>query len=260
MTLPHWWEGLDPVDVGIAVGDTTHALRWSAGALHSDVHPDLESEIALGALGADRCACLDVIALWHHRGDDALDVLTVGRRNTAEKVFIADYVVRNAVRSAETWLAYSAGAGMMAQGLGVPDMVAAVGRRLALVRLLNLDARLSDRLQATVLARAIDRWGDAAFRAKNHARLTAALAGRAGPALRAGGVAYDGIDLLPPGAPAEVSGGRAGLPIDWLTNVWARDAAVDGGRFVTRITAVLEGGKVLAVQGVDGDDWRITRH
>jgi len=135
--------------------------------------------------------------------------------------------------------------------------------RLGFVRLLALDGALVDRLQLSVIAAAEQQWADPAFRSRHRARLHAALIARALPALATVGLAPADrmdIELLDPGARAVVQpGGRVALPLSWLTNVWGRGVAVDRGRFVTEVTAVLEEGKVLEVVGVDGDDWRIRR-
>ena len=271
---PAWHEGLDPVTAHVAVEGAAHRITWSAGALTLDDHGDTDAELALAALGGGRCACLDILDAWNAQADDP-EVLTVGRRSLADDVRADRVALSRLEREAAAWRAQWAAAaddlrvaGDLAGSTRLRDVAERAERRLRVrlgfVRLLSLENALVDRLQLTVLAAAERRWlEDPAFRARHRARLHAALIARALPALHEAGLAPDDrtdIELLDPGEPAIVlAGGRVALPLSWLTNVWGRGVAVDRGRFVTRVTAVLEDGKVLDVRGVDDDDWRITR-
>ena len=52
-----WWLGLLAAQATVACGDDTHRLRWEHGALQALDHDDPEAELALSALGGERCAC-----------------------------------------------------------------------------------------------------------------------------------------------------------------------------------------------------------
>lgn len=272
--IPAWHEGLDPVTAEVAVEGALHRITWSAGSLTLDDHGDADAELALAALGGGRCACLDILDAWNAQADDP-EVLTVGRRSLADDVRADRVALSRLEREAAKWRTQWAAAaddmrvaGDVAGSTRLRDVADRAERRLRVrlgfVRLLALENALVDRLQLTVLAAAERRWLEAPeFRARHHARLHAALISRALPALQATGLAphvRTEIELLGPGESAVVRpGGRVALPLSWLTNVWGRGVAVDRGRFVTRVTSVLEDGKVLEVRGVDEDDWRITR-
>jgi hypothetical protein len=257
VTGPRWWDGLRPVEAAVE----EHTIRWADGELHLLAHPDPEAEATLAALGGERCPCLDVHAAWHGQADDPA-ILTIGRRRFDEDVVLdaaaAARLERGAQRWRNQWSAVMADvrlAGDTRTAARLGDVFGPAARALAVrvgfLRLLSLDPRLGDRLQATVLATADP--------ARHPARWKAALTGRAGPAVAAAGLPPSTVDAL---------------PVGWLGDVWARGAAVVGGRLVTRVTAVhshtrddvLEaevhgGGKLRAVRGVDhpDDDWRPDR-
>ena len=274
MTLPAWYEGLADVTVDVPVDGARHRITWRAGALSLDDHGDADAELALAALGGGRCSCLDILDAWNAQATEP-EVLTVGRRTLAEEVRADRYALGRLEREAGLLHTRWSSAvddlrvgGDLSGSVRLREVAARAERRmrvrLGFVRLLTLDSALVDRLQLTVLAAAEDRWpADERFRTEHRARLQAALIGRALPALEEAGLAPADrmqIELLGPGEAAVVErGGRVALPLSWLTNVWGRGVAVDRGRFVTRVTAVLEDGKVLEVVGVDDDDWRITR-
>lgn len=275
MNGPAWWEGHEPVSAALAVGadGATHVLTWAAGELTLDDHGDPDAELALAALGSERCPCLDVLDAWNAQRDHP-EVLTIGRRSLADDVRADRRALSRVEAEAARWRAQWAAAasdlragGDLTGSVRLRDVAERAERRLRVrlgfVRLLALDVTLVDRLLLTVLAGAEQRWAeDGSFRSQHRARLHAALIARALPALEQAGLAPAdrmAIELLDPGDGAIVErGGRVALPLSWLTNVWGRGVAVDGGRFVTRVNAVLEGGKVLEVRGVD-HDWRIRR-
>jgi hypothetical protein len=252
---PEWWRGLREVEDRVE----GHTIRWADGELHLLAHPDPEAEAALAALGGERCACLDVHAAWQGQCDDPA-ILTIGRRRASERVVLdaaaAVRLDRGAKRWRNQWSAVIAdlrAAGdtrtvaRLASVFGPSERALAV--RIGFLRLLALDPRLGDRLQATVFAT-----GDPD---RHPARWRAALQGRAAPAVAAAG--------LPPEAAGD-------LPLSWLGEVWARGASVVGGRLVTAVGAVSTGpdgdrievevhppaGKLIALRGVDDpdDDWR----
>jgi len=259
---PEWWRGLRPVESAV----DEHTIRWADGELHLVAHPDPEAEATLAALGGtgDRCPCLDVHAAWHGQHEEP-SILTIGRRRASEHVVLdsaaALRLERGATRWRNQWSAVMAdvrAAGDIRTATRLAGMFGPAERALAVrvgfLRLLALDPRLGDRLQATVFAT-----GDPS---RHPARWQAALSGRARPALAAAGLPPETVDDLPPA---------------WLGNVWARGAAVVGGRLVTSVTSVEDdgrgghrieaevhpgswrGGKLVAARGVDhaDDDWRL---
>ena len=274
MSVPAWWEGHAPIDVGLLVGTgpaerDVHRLRWAEGTMSALEHADLDSELALAALGGGRCLCLDVVSLWRHE-EHGLDVLAAARRHPDEHIVVDDYTVREADAALRRWSQHRAAivdqlrvagdtAGITRIEAVAAQAETAVRRRLGLVRLLALEPALVDRLQLTALASAEVRWFDEGFRHANEDRLAAALVGRAGPALTAAGLFPQRIELAAPGAEVEVNSDVARFPLSWLTNVWGRGVAVDNGRIVAEVTEVLDDGKVLAVRGVGRQDWRIRR-
>lgn len=271
--LPAWHEGHDAVTVDIATDGGTHRIAWAGGRLALQDHGDADAELALVALGAGRCPCLDVLDAWNAQADEP-EVLTIGPRSIADGVRADRYALSRLEREAAKWRSQWSAAtddlrvgGDLAGSVKLRQVAERAERRLRVrlgfVRLLALDAALVDRLQLTVLAAAEARWlQDPAFRERHRNRLRAALIARAYPALDAAGLApaeRADIELLDPGAaPVVEAGARVALPLSWLTNVWGRGVAVDEGRFVVRVDSVVEGGKVLEVSGVD-HDWRIHR-
>jgi hypothetical protein len=273
---PLWWQGHDHVVASVPARTATHQLTWSAGVLTLDSHGDPESEAALVALGAEGCSCLDILEAWNAQSDQP-EVLTVGRRSLADDVRADRNALSRLEGDAARWRTQWAAA---ADDLRVGGDLAGLARlrdvagraerrlrvRLGFVRLLALgDDDLIDRLQLTVLAAAEQRWAsDDAFRRRHRARLHAALISRALPPLTESGLAPADrmqIEMLDPGAEPVLRDGRVALPLSWLTNVWGRGVAAVSGRFVTRVVAIEdeaggEGGKVLVLRGVDGDDWR----
>jgi len=64
-----WTSGVGPVEVELELDGHTHRILWRRGALVLVDHPDPAADAALGALGGERCLCLDVFEAWrHHRG------------------------------------------------------------------------------------------------------------------------------------------------------------------------------------------------
>lgn len=265
--VPAWHEGLPPVSVSLAVDATTqHEIRWEAGALTLMAHPDAAAEAALAALGGERCPCLDVFDAWTAQTEQP-DVLAIAPRFPGEIVRADRTALGRLEREASRWRAQWQAASEDLRVAGDSAGVVRLRRvaepaerrarlRLGFVRILALDDALQHRLVCTVLAAAIDRWGDDRFRAANEARLAAALTGRAGPALAEAGIvaaaSRPAVDLLAPGSRAVIDPPRQiALPLDWLSNVWARGVAVAGGEFVVAVTSVQDGGKVLTVRGVD---------
>jgi hypothetical protein len=63
-----WYDGVPPVVAELAVDDLrVHRILWRRGRLALLDHPDRTGELALAALGAERCACFDVLDAWRTR-------------------------------------------------------------------------------------------------------------------------------------------------------------------------------------------------
>ncbi|MDQ3108132.1 MAG: hypothetical protein M3Q68_10055, partial [Actinomycetota bacterium] len=236
-----WWEGLDPVDATGPVGVADHRLRWVDGSLILDAHPDPEAERALGALGSERCACLDVLEAWDATHDDGA-ILTVGRRHRAEPIRAPDEAVAELRAELRRWRATTGAVvdearcandtraiDRLVQVAGPAERLAA--RRLGFLSLLGLEPVLLHRLQASV---------GAALAASHERRpqLAVATAARALPVLQdlgwAGGMADVGLGDEP-----DLGAASAVLPPEWIATVWGRglEGAVDG-HVVIEVTAV----------------------
>ena len=85
---PSWWAALPPTMARVTCGEHTHRLRWAAGGLTAEDHPDAEGELVLAALGGEQAACVTLVESWGARGDD-LEVLAVGPRSAADELTIS---------------------------------------------------------------------------------------------------------------------------------------------------------------------------
>jgi hypothetical protein len=242
-----WWAGLPAVEVDGPEGADGHRLRWEDGVLSLVAHPDPEADRTLGALGGERCPCLDVADAWEAAHDDGA-VLTVASRGADDPVVAAGAVVASLQADLRRWRSTSGSlveeARLSQDTHAIDRLVAVAGpaekvaaRRLGFLLLVGLDARLLHRLQASVAAAL-------ATRPDRAAPLAAATAARALPRLRdlgwAGGLAD--VAVTADGGP-ELAPDRALLPPTWVAEVWGRDlaAAVDG-HLVVEVTAVTDEG------------------
>jgi len=67
-----WYRGVPPADVDLEVGEAvTHRIAWRRGRLVLVDHPDPAGELALVALGAERCPCFEVLEAWRSEADAA---------------------------------------------------------------------------------------------------------------------------------------------------------------------------------------------
>ena len=63
-----WYCGVPPVVAELTVDDgVVHRILWRRGRLALLDHPDRTAELALVALGAERCPCFDVLDAWRTR-------------------------------------------------------------------------------------------------------------------------------------------------------------------------------------------------
>ncbi len=221
MSAPEWWQGL-PAVAAPSVDD--HRFVWAEGTLTLDAHPDPEAERTLGALGAPRCVCLDVLDAWEACHDSGA-MLIAGPRSGHDAIQAPVALARTLSDDLARWRrAFRADVGPK---FAAVDRTAA--RRLGFLLLLGLDARFLRRLQASVAA-ALDASG-------RHVALEVATAARALPALAALGWTGSQAEIRL-GAVPSIGGDLAILPTSWMASVWGRGLAdaVDG-RVVVEVTA-----------------------
>lgn len=236
-----WWEGLPAVDAPGPEGAPDHRLRWDDGELLLTAHPDPEADEAMGALGGERCPCLDVLHAWrssHHGGA----ILTVGSRHPGDTTTAPTSSIAELRADLQRWRATSGSlveeARLSRDTHAIDRLIAVAGpaervaaRRLGFLLLLALDRTLLHRLQASVAA-------SLAVGAAPWPQLTAATAARLLPeAARlgwSGGLA--GVVL---GDDAGFSDDRLVVPPAWVAEVWGRGlgGAVPGA-LVVGVTSV----------------------
>jgi hypothetical protein len=244
-----WWSGLLPVEVQLDCSNEVHRLRWEAGALVVLDHEDPDGERTLGALGADRASCIEILDTWTRHSDD-LRVLTVSSRGVADPVQIdgEDQIpggMRPMVRPG-----IGAPARVMMAGVSGWATFTALGTRPMgpgqppepfdeITKLLALGGPMSQRLVATVVAEWCERIASSAETVEgNTPALTAALYGRVTSSVRSW-LSDSGLDveleMIPPSESPSMS--RTGsivrlrLPFLWLSQIWAKDLPVVLSRF-----------------------------
>jgi hypothetical protein len=246
MTDP-WWSGLLPVDVQVDCSNESHHLRWEAGALVALDHEDPDGERTLGALGADRAACIEVLDAWARHSDD-LGVLTVSSRGQADPVQVdGEGQVPGGGRSLGRLAAglpvqtmRSGGFGWTSVAPGAhPMMPGPSGPFDEITNLLALSGALSQRLVATVIAVWSERIGTSAQTVESHMpELTAALFGRVASSVRSwlsDSALELVLEMIPPSESPSMSRDsnlvRARLPFFWLSSIWVKDLPVVLSRF-----------------------------
>ncbi len=241
VSAPRWWDGLGEIDVlgpERSGGDGAHRLGWKEGRFTLAAHPDPEAERALGALGAPRCPCLDVLDAWeacHVSGA----MLVAGTRSDADPIRPPVALARSLSEDLDRWRR-AAGALVRARvatrarvDVGLDHRLEiierAAVRRLGFLVLLGLDPRLQHRLQASVAA-TLEAGG-------RSAALEVATAARALPVLRSVGWTGSLPDIRL-GQVASIAGQRATLPPSWMASVWGRGLAdAVEGHLVVEVTA-----------------------
>jgi len=244
-----WWSGLLPVEVQVDCSDEAHHLRWAAGALVALDHEDPDGERALGALGADRPACIEVLDAWARHSDD-LGILTVSSRGVADPVQVdrdgqglraGIPMVRPAIGvPARTMRAGGSGWASSAPLAAHPMMPGQPpGPFDEIKNLLALGGAMSQRLVATVVAEWAERIATGAETVEGHIpALTAALYGRVASSVRSW-LSDSSLDLelemIPPSEGPSMSRDgavvRVRLPFLWLSQIWAKDLPVVLSRF-----------------------------
>lgn len=222
-----WWAGLPPLEAEGPEEADGHRLRWADGALHLLAHDDPEAERALGALGGERCACLDVLDAWEATHDDGA-ILSVASRGPHDPISAPSTAASSLRADLRRWRATSGSLveeARRSQDTHALDRLVAVAgpaeavaaRRLGFLLLLGLDPALLHRLQASVAAALADRPGRAP-------QLTVATAARVVPVLQALGWAGTMADVRLEGY-AAVEERAVALPPTWLAAVWGRGLA-----------------------------------
>ncbi len=159
-----WWEGLPARS---CVGPDGHTVTWSDGGLVLDAHPDPDAERALGALGATRCRCLDLLDAWdaHHVHGG---ILVTGPRHADDDIaapeaaaglLAADLARWRGVAESMVDDARTAGDANLGDRLGARLGPAATraAERLGSLLVLTLDRDMLHRLQASVAATLAER-------------------------------------------------------------------------------------------------------
>jgi hypothetical protein len=250
MMTEAWWSGLLPVEVQLDCSNEVHRIRWEGGSLVALDHEDPDGERALGALGADRAACIEVLDAWARHSDD-LRVLTVSSRGMADPVQIdvedqAQGMRMNQVRRARGFVtatpAVSRGFGWTGFApLGAHPMMQGhpPGPFDEITNLLGLGGAMSQRLAATVIAVWSDRIAKSAEVIEGHtSALTAALYGRVTSSVRTwlcDPALQVELEMIPASQSPSMSLDdnliQARLPFGWLSQIWVKDLAVVLSRF-----------------------------
>ncbi len=254
----NWHQSLPPAEAQVPCGAGTHAVRWAAGRLAIPAHPDVEAEMVLAALGADKPLCVEVAETWDKHADD-LDVLMAGPRSRSDEVTSGWDDVREhraillgrrpggalgAARAAGTGGPAARGGPMRA---AMPEeLTRLIQSRTEMLRLLALGPAFQFRLAGTVAAAWSARGGDHGGR---RPELAAALTGRLAPAVaqwldidpdlvtaaplaEAGQAGWGTLETAGSGAGRRM---RASLPFGWLAWVWSCGLAVVDGHLVVAV-------------------------
>lgn len=249
-----WWSWLLPVEVPLECGGELHHLRWEDGSLAALDHEDPEGERALGALGAERPACIEILDAWARHADD-LGVLTLSSRGMADpvQVEVEDQMPgrgMNRIRPARgvtsaTPAAARGGSGWTAFApLGAHPMMQgpSPGPFEGITKLMALGGAMSQRLVATVIAAWSDRVAAGDEAVEGHVpTLTAALYGRVTSSVRSwlSDAALEvELEMIPasesPSINLEGQLATVRLPFLWLSEIWVRDLSVVLNWFVLR--------------------------
>jgi hypothetical protein len=253
-----WWRGLEPLDALAPGAGSEHRVEWRDGEFSLAEHGDPDAERALGALGGERCGCLDLYDAWQAQHVDGA-ILVVGARDPDEQLEVPTRATRHVLAEVTRWRGHLAALQQEArsradqaalsrlQALAAPTERVAT-RRIGFLHLLALPPAMQHRLQASVAA-ALAHGG-----AASQLTLTVATSARAGPLLRSlgwAGTLFD-IELTATDlAEAMVGESVAVLPGAWVSEVWGRGLGVVGDYFVLGVNAMAPGGagfEVIATQ------------
>lgn len=252
MSPPEWWKGLAEVEAPGPAGAEQHRLVWRAGSFLLADHLDPEAELALVALGGDRCPCLDVLDAWAAQHEEAA-IFTVGARQSTDSIELNDRLAHARRAEVTRWRSHlstlrssarrrndRAALARLGQLAGPAERAAA--SRLGLLYVLSLPPILQLRLQASVAA---------TLAAQGRLdRLTVPTAVRARPALKELGWVGRPADvsLCEDPAAAVIDDERAVLPGRWLAEVWGRGLGLVGDALALAVTSVADDGSTLEVR------------
>ncbi len=247
-----------PLAVGtVRCGQAHHQLIWEHGELRAPAHPDPDAELALVALGAEPCRCVELLGFWRACVDDPRALILGPRERTlasegsippraairrwpgsrqrnpgpnpstvpaAGASTVASLSMSSMSVSQRSVRIVSAGAGPPREPPGEDPLIA----------VLQISDRLSRRLVATVAATLIE-----AADPSQLPLLEAALYGRvlAGLTRWLGSQPPLDLEVVEPTAARTLSRHadtyHAALPLGWLTEVWAPELTLtDDGEFV----------------------------
>jgi hypothetical protein len=82
-----WFTSLPSCQTEMPCGTGRHLVRWEAGALRLPAHADLEGELVLAALGAERARCVELAQAWERHADD-LSLLAIGPRGPGDEIAV----------------------------------------------------------------------------------------------------------------------------------------------------------------------------
>ncbi len=259
-----WFHCLPGCETQVPCGRGTHAFRWEAGSLRLPEHPDVEGELVLAALGAEKARCIELAQAWGRHADD-LSVLAIGPRGPADQIPVSWDDVESATQADPPSLAGHRG-GRLARPptalgrLASPPPTAAAGlsarrqrelqeaqrarlRRSDMLSLLALGYGFQVRLAGQVAAAHADRPDDRARPA-----LVAAMTGRLALAAENWlGIDPDQVVVSlhtgPGWGATELTGRgeqrrlRVSLPAGWLARVWACGLTLTGRHLVVAVEA-----------------------
>ncbi len=245
-----WWSGLLPVEVQLDCSNETHRIRWEGGSLVALDHEDPDGERTLGALGADRASCIEILDAWIRHSDD-LRVLTVSSRGPADPVQfdVEGQGPGTGIRGLRPARGLVAATPAGPRGFGWTSFASPGAQPMiqrhppgpfdGITDLLALGGAMAQRLVATVVAAWSERIGDGAETAAGHApALTAALYGRVASSVRSWLADADlevELEMIPASeSPSmHLDGPRihVRLPFLWLSQIWVKDLPVVFSRF-----------------------------
>ena len=263
-----WFHCLPGCETQVPCGRGTHAFRWEAGSLQLPEHPDVEGELVLAALGAEKARCIELAQAWGRHAED-LSVLAIGPRGPADQIPVSWDDVESAAQADPPGLPGSAGHGgrggpvapaptALRQLASPPPAAAGLSarrqwelqeaqrarlRRSDMLSLLALGYGFQVRLAGQVAAAHADRPDDRARPA-----LVAAMTGRLALAAENWlGIDPDQVVVSlhtgPGWGATELAGRgeqrrlRVSLPAGWLARVWACGLTLTSGHLVVAVEA-----------------------
>jgi hypothetical protein len=254
-TSCRWCDDLPDVAADMDCGGQRHRVVWRRGKLVLADH-DLLAERTLMALGSEPPLCVELLDAWRGlRGPQLLPALL--DRETVPIEELAASRTRHA-EAIEAATRFIAGEGQILRGLlaGAQRDIAREKTAWANTLLQALPFEFRHRLALAVIVAVDRRWHDEEFRRAHGEHVDAVLAATAGACVERSArccrrdfapIARFFIEsrvLAPgesPGCSVRVdrrgATGTVSLPLDWFTDVWARQLALVDESFVMRRAA-----------------------